>query len=50
MPRVGAAVCVRVGLIHQRTFQAHSGTRLLCVCDRLPERAQQRARLLGVKW
>jgi len=49
MVRVGAVGCGGIGLIHQRAFQSHAGSRLVAVCDRIREKAEERARLLGVK-
>jgi predicted dehydrogenase len=48
MVRVGAVGCGGIGLIHQRAFQSHAGSRLVAVCDRIREKAGERAGLLGV--
>lgn len=49
MLRVGAVGCGGVGLIHQQAFQSHQQAELVCVCDLIREKADERAKLLGVK-
>ena len=48
MLRVGAVGCGPIGLIHQRAFQSHKGSRLVGVCDIVFDKARERGALLGV--
>lgn len=47
--RVGAVGCGRIGLIHQKAYQSHAKAELVAVCDKVAERAEERAQSLGVR-
>jgi len=49
MLKVGVVGCGGVGLIHSRAYQSHPEAELVCVCDIVKEKADARARELGVK-
>lgn len=48
MLNVGAVGCGGIGLIHQRAWQSHAGSRLVGVCDLDLDKARERGKLLGV--
>jgi len=49
MLKVGVVGCGRVGLTHSRAYQSHPESELVCVCDVVKEKAEERAKELGVK-
>lgn len=49
MLKVGVVGCGGVGLKHSLAYQSHPESELVCVCDIVKEKAEARARDLGVK-
>lgn len=49
MLRVGVVGCGGIGLIHSKAYQSHPNAQLVCACDIIKEKADSRARELGVK-
>ena len=49
MLRVGAVGCGGIGLRHQQAYLSHRDAKLVCVCDRVKAKADDRAKQLGVK-
>ena len=49
MLKVGVVGCGGVGLKHSLAYQSHPESELVCVCDLVKEKAEARARELGVK-
>ncbi|MBM3236196.1 Gfo/Idh/MocA family oxidoreductase [Candidatus Poribacteria bacterium] len=49
MLKVGIVGCGGIGLIHSRAYQSHPRAQLVCVCDIVKEKADARAKMLGVK-
>ena len=49
MLKVGVVGCGGVGLRHSQAYQSHPEADLICVCDMVKEKAEARARELGVK-
>jgi len=49
MLKVGVVGCGGVGLRHSQAYQSHPEAELICVCDMVKEKAEARARELGVK-
>jgi predicted dehydrogenase len=49
MLKVGIVGCGGIGLKHSMAYQSHPKSELVCVCDMVKEKADVRARDLGVK-
>lgn len=49
MLRIGVVGCGRIGRLHALGYQTHPDSTLVCVCDVVREKADQRAAELGVK-
>ncbi|MDQ1326873.1 MAG: Gfo/Idh/MocA family oxidoreductase, partial [Candidatus Poribacteria bacterium] len=49
MLKVGVVGCGGVGLLHSRAYLSHPQANLVCVCDMVKEKADARAKDLGVK-
>ncbi len=49
MLKIGVVGCGGIGLIHSRAYQSHPNAQLVCVCDIVKEKADARAKELGVK-
>ena len=49
MLKVGVVGCGGVGLKHSMAYQSHPEAELVCVCDMVKEKAETRAKELGVK-
>jgi len=49
MLKVGVVGCGGVGLLHSKAYQSHPEANLVCVCDMVKEKADARAKALGVK-
>ncbi len=49
MLKVGVVGCGGIGLRHSRAYQSHPEAELICVCDMVKEKAEARAREMGVK-
>jgi UDP-N-acetylglucosamine 3-dehydrogenase len=49
MLKVGVVGCGGVGLLHSKAYLSHPQANLVCVCDMVKEKADARAKDLGVK-
>jgi UDP-N-acetylglucosamine 3-dehydrogenase len=49
MLKVGIIGCGGIGMLHSKAYQSHPQADLVCVCDMVKEKADARAKELGVK-